>query len=280
MSPAFPDSEDNSLILAAEDCPRDQFSQLHTFSRNDERVITKLIAHGPVLLQGGRGSGKSALMIAAEQRTAPYLADAPVFGVYLSLRHLPLIRSTGAAYEEILCDLLINRIRVLLQDTSHDFDAKPDIASVQFAIARLSSALDKRIVILFDDAAHIGREASLGDFFDIFRTLSSSTVSCKAAIYPGVTEFGTRFDIYNDATVIDIIRDEDQPGFTQLFTEVMRVRFKELAEARLASPLTLERTADFLARSVLGNMRGFVFACNNLLDRARDGRSIGLSLLG
>src|SRR5450755_4996536 len=49
-------------------------------------------------------------------------------------------------------------------------------------------------------------------------------VSCKATIYPGVTNFGNRFDVYNDATVVDVIRDEEQPGFAALFAQVVRIR--------------------------------------------------------
>jgi hypothetical protein len=131
---------------------------------------------------------------------------------------------------------------------------------------------------MFDDAAHIGREASLVDFFDVFRTLSSSAVSCKATIYPGVTNFGTRFDVYNDATVVDVIRDEDQPGFAALFADVIKARFPDLAERRFASELPLLELAEFLGKSVLGNMRSFIFACNNLAE-APD-KSIGLSNVG
>jgi predicted AAA+ superfamily ATPase len=57
-----------NLVLAAEDFDEADFNRLHRFSKNDERVISKLMAHGPVLLQGSRGSGKSALMRAAAER--------------------------------------------------------------------------------------------------------------------------------------------------------------------------------------------------------------------
>ena len=268
-----------NLILAAEDCDPGEFAKLHRFSPNDERVINKLIAHGPVLLEGGRGSGKSALMIAASQRLAPFHREAGVFGVYLSLRHLPLLRTSGKEYEEVFCALASNQIQILLRNTSAHFEPTHDVASLQYAIANLSRELGKRIVLLFDDAAHIGREASLGDFFDIFRTLSSSTVSCKATIYPGVTNFGTRFDVYNDATVVDLVRDEEQAGFDQLFTEVMKARFPTLLQHEVASPLRIERVAGFLGQSVLGNMRGFIFACNELIETPPD-RSIGFTTLG
>ena len=271
--------ESSSLILAAEDCDPQEFNRLHRFSPNDNRVIQKLIAHGPVLLQGGRGSGKSALMIAATQQLAPLSVGSAAFGVYISLRHLPLLRTFGRDYEEIFCSLVSRRIQETLRDTNIPFDQSSDVASLQYSVASLSQTLQRRIVLLFDDAAHIGREASLSDFFDIFRTLSSSTVSCKAAIYPGVTNFGTRFNVYNDATVVEVIRDEDQPGFEQLFADVMQARFPLLFQREVTSPLKIGRIAAFLGQSVLGNMRGFVFACNEVEELSAN-RSIGLSTVG
>jgi len=137
----------------------------------------------------------------------------------------------------------------------------------------LAQALKRRIVLMFDDAAHIGRDASLADFFDVFRTLSSSAVSCKATIYPGVTNFGNRFDVFNDATVVDVIRDEDQPGFVALFAEVIRARYPEAAGRSFTSDLNLDDVAGFIGKSVLGNVRSFIFACNYVAGS--EDRSVG-----
>jgi hypothetical protein len=276
MTPA--NASDANLVLAAEDFDREEFKQLHRFSANDERVIAKLVAHGPVLLQGSRGSGKSALMREAADRLPLLQPDIPALGVYISLRHMPLLRSAGDVYQRILCELLIEKVNRVLAGSTFFLDAGPTLASVQAGLTDLAQALKKRIVLMFDDAAHIGREASLADFFDVFRTLSSSAVSCKATIYPGVTNFGNRFDVYNDATVVDVVRDEDQPGFSKLFADVVTARFPELAEKRFASDLALEEFAGFVGKGVLGNMRSFIFACNYVA--ATEERSVGLPTLG
>ena len=253
---------DKNLVLAAEDFESHDFRALHKFSANDERVISKLVAHGPVLLQGSRGSGKSALMREAAE-PLPMRGESPALGVYISLRHMPLLRSVGDVYQRILCELLIDRIDRLVAEGNLSFAASPNLSSVQRALADLAQSLGKRIVLMFDDAAHIGREASLADFFDVFRTLGTSTVSCKATIYPGVTNFGNRFDVYNDASVIEVIRDETQPGFAELFAEVVKARYPELTEKGFTSGLTLLEFAAFVGKSVLGNMRSFIFACAN-----------------
>lgn len=265
-----------NLVLAAEDFDLQEFRALHKFSSNDERVIAKLIAHGPVLLQGSRGSGKSALMREAAERL-PFDGGSSALGIYLSLRHMPLLRSVGDEYQRILCELLIDRINRVVNEHGFDFPATPNLASVQKNLTDLAQVLKRRIVLMFDDAAHIGREASLADFFDVFRTLGSSAVSCKATIYPGVTNFGSRFDVYNDASIVEVIRDENQPGFAELFTEVVKARYPDLAEKHFTADLKLNEFAAFVGKSVLGNMRSFVFACNDVASSGD--KSVGLSTL-
>lgn len=265
------------LVLAAEDCEPTRFDDLHKFpTRADQRTLLSLTAHGPVLLRGGRGSGKSAFMIAAVRQLAPTVPEATAVGIYMSLRHAPLLKSTGEAYGRILCEIIVRQVREVLGDKALGFDPQPEVGSVQHSMSKLASSLGKRIVLYFDDAAHLGREASLEEFFDIYRTLSSSSVSCKASIYPGVTRFGVRFDVYNDATVIDLLRNEELPGFADTFLDVMIARYPNaFADTVFSTSLKKQNVASFLAQATLGNMRGFVFACNTLKGRCADGRTIG-----
>lgn len=273
-------SQDAGLILAAEDCEPSAFDGLHKFpSRNDQRIIRMLLAHGPVLLRGGRGSGKSAFMITAAKRLDPSIADAPAVGVYMSLRHAPLLKSSGDAYEKILCEIIVRAVRDKLGAGVGDFHPSTDVGSLQYELSNLASRIGKRLVLFFDDAAHLGREASLEDFFDMYRTLSGSAVSCKAAIYPGVTKFGVRFDVYNDATVVDLLRSEELPEFNEIFLEVMDARYPGCFDGVFSSGLDKKLVAGFLAQAVLGNMRGFVFACNKLKERIAGSAKIGLTEL-
>ncbi|HUX82361.1 MAG TPA: hypothetical protein VMV35_05955 [Halothiobacillus sp.] len=272
-------TDDFALILAAEECQPDAFDEIHKFSDHDRRLIRKLVAHGPVLLQGGRGTGKSAFMIAASREMAPHNPDSSVLGLYISLRYVPLLQATGQDYEMQFCTWVSRQIQKTLAGQSYNFEDSKDIRLLKNNLTELTKTTNKRVVLLFDDAAHIGRETSLASFFDIFRTLSSETISCKAAIYPGVTEFGTRFDVYNDASVIDVVRSPEQAGFTQLFYNIMTSRYPVLTNERVTG-FTLHSLAGFLGRTVLGNVRGFVFACNDLLERAESGDTIGYNLLG
>lgn len=255
------DDGDAGLILAAEECPPEQFEQLHTFSSHDDVIIRKLSAHGPVLIRGGRGSGKSALLIEAHRRMR---SAGAVFSVYMSLRYLPLLQSDGDEYIGHFCTLLSGAIstELKLQGRLEDFPSCGDQVALQLALSKLSVSLDCRIVILFDDAAHIGREKSLEVFFDLFRTLSSNTTSCKASIYPGVTKFGVRFDVFNDSTVLDISRSLISTSDTYFF-DVIRIRYPKLAErATYSDRLEPLQFSNLLGRAVVGNMRAFILACN------------------
>jgi hypothetical protein len=262
---------DTKLILAAEDCPEESFEDIHFFSSSDKRIVSKLLAHGPVLLRGGRGCGKSALMLHAYYQTK--LKDSPVFGVYLSMRHLDLLRSEGVQYQKCLCEKLVAAVSNEAGTHRISFDPSNDIISIQEELSLMARAIGKRNVIFFDDAAHIGREAPLNDFFDMFRTFSNNFISCKASIYPGVTRFGTRFDVFNDATVIDVSRNEELSDYVDPFVEVIRKRYPDdLSSEKFSSRLSMENVAELLARAVVGNMTGFVFACNALSEEVGDQR--------
>src|SRR5829696_5203015 len=98
-------SDDSSLLLAAEECPREDFERYHTFTRYERSIINRLTAHGPVLLRGGRGSGKSALLIESYLHMKRSYADS-IIPVYISLRHLPLLRAEGPEYIALFCRIL------------------------------------------------------------------------------------------------------------------------------------------------------------------------------
>ncbi len=261
MTPHNVDDADSGLILAAEECPPESFSKYHSFSPHDDVIIRKLSAHGPVLVRGGRGSGKSALLIESYRRMRE---SDTVFPVYLSLRYLPLLQSDGEEYIGHFCQILSVAIQkeIVSRAFEHDFEIASDQTALQFGLMDLSQKLNRRIVLLFDDAAHIGREKPLEVFFDLFRTFSSSLTSCKASIYPGVTKFGVRFDVFNDSTVIDIERS-DVSIDASFFPDVVRARYPKLADrATFSDRLLPAQFANLLGRAVVGNLRGLILACN------------------
>lgn len=269
--------DDNSLILAAEDFNKNEFRENHFFTEQDQKCISKLRAHGPVLLKGSRGCGKSALMIEASLGLYPHDEESSTLGIYVSLRNLELLRSSGNDYVRLLCILVQKEVEKSLPDFKYD-NSLDSVSELQDYLNLLSKEYNKRIVLLFDDAAHIGREKSLGDFFDIFRTVSNNVISCKASIYPGVTNFGIRFDVYNDATVIEVNRSETDSDFPKLFDEVINLRFSQtIARMNFSSSMSKMDFCKLTGMAVLGNMRSFIYCCDQLLKTANGSNSLTLS---
>jgi hypothetical protein len=257
-------NDDIGIRLAAEDFPESEFIQYHIFSKTDEHVIRRLMVSGPVLLRGPRGSGKSAYMLAAHQRMKT--EEITSFSVYMSLRHFPLLVAPADEYIKVLIPYVVDHIRkeVIARriPLPTNFEKVDSINELREALGELGTALQRRIILMFDDVAHIGRETSLAGFFDFFRTISSSVVSCKAAIYPGVTKFGVRFDFYSDATVVEAQRDERSPDFAEFFTHLLKVLHPQIldkTEGKLVAGL-----GELLGRAVLGNVRAFNAVCNHL----------------
>lgn len=257
-------SDDVGVRLAAEEFTDAEFDQYHLFSQSDEQVIRRLLVAGPVLLRGPRGSGKSAYMLAAHMRIKH--SEPTAFSTYISLRHFPLLAAKADEYLTVLvpyvADLIRKEVKERAMHYPEQFESVTTIAELKEVLGELGATLQRRIVLMFDDVAHIGRETSLAGFFDFFRTISSSNVSCKAAIYPGVTKFGARFDFYSDATIVEAQRDERAPDFGDFFNKLLAARHPKLivrSETRLEQIL-----ATLLGRAVLGNVRAFNALCIHL----------------
>lgn len=257
-------TDDIDVRLAAEEFTDAEFGKYHLFSQTDEQVIRRLMVAGPVLLRGPRGSGKSAYMLAAHLRIKS--SEQTAFSAYISLRYFPLLSAKADEYLAVLVPYVAELIRKEVRDRGiscpPQFESVTTIADLKEALSALGSSMGRRIVLMFDDVAHIGRETSLAGFFDFFRTISSSVVSCKATIYPGVTKFGARFDFYSDATIVEAQRDERNSDFSNFFRDLLELHHPHLlrkTETKLAPVLAM-----LLGRAVLGNVRTFNALCGQL----------------
>lgn len=84
----------------------------------------------------------------------------------------------------------------------------PDIQKFRDAVEEICQECRiHRICLLFDEAVHIFRAEQQRQFFTLFRDLRSPYISCKAAVYPGVTSYGPTFQMNHDATLLRIERD-------------------------------------------------------------------------
>jgi hypothetical protein len=61
-----------------------------------------------------------------------------------------------------------------------------------------------RIVFLFDEAAHVFSHSQQEKFFTFFKSLRDPKIACKAAVYPGITNYGKYFERGQDAKELKI----------------------------------------------------------------------------
>jgi hypothetical protein len=129
----------------------------------------------------------------------------------------------------------------------------PDVQAFKDAVEEICQLFDiSRFCILFDEAIHVFRPEQQRQFFTLFRDLRSPYISCNAAVYPGVTSFGSVFESTHDATVKRIAREV----ISKRYVEHMReIAFKQV-DSSLAT--AIERNGQnfaVLAYAVGGNPR-------------------------
>jgi hypothetical protein len=99
----------------------------------------------------------------------------------------------------------------------------------------------RRLVVLFDEAAHVFMPKQQRAFFTLFRDLRGPFLNCKAAIYPGVTSFGATFQPAHDASMLVLDRDVLDRDYVEQMSEIVRKQ----ADSQFAAELM--RNAELLA---------------------------------
>ncbi|MEY8426841.1 hypothetical protein AALA00_03785 [Lachnospiraceae bacterium 46-15] len=115
-------------------------------------------------------------------------------------------------------ELLNNYVDALEKASIHDNEEIKEIAPsdkiVQildnsssfksFLLQLISDFHLTRIVLLFDEAAHVFSEEQQVKFFTFFKSLRDVKIACKAAVYPGITNYGKYFEKNQDAKELKI----------------------------------------------------------------------------
>ena len=103
-----------------------------------------------------------------------------------------------------------------------DIEGLPSIEKFKDAVEDLCKSLDlARIVLLIDEAAHIFLAQQQREFFTLFRDLRSPYLTCKAAVYPGVTSYGDTFQPIHDATMLTLERNIFDPEYVANMREIV-----------------------------------------------------------
>lgn len=134
-----------------------------------------------------------------------------------------------------------------------DTSSIPDIEEVKEAIQIICEKNNiDRVVIFFDEAAHVFRPDQQRQFFSLFRDLRSPFITCNAAIYPGVTHFGSSFEPIHDCIYKKIERNISDSDYLDYFAELVLKQSKPVLRKAIEENKALFNT---MALSSGGNAR-------------------------
>jgi hypothetical protein len=136
---------------------------------------------------------------------------------------LTLFRGRGSASAETL-EEISDKFEESWRDPSRHIDTTsiPDVDDYIQAVEDICGASGlKRICILFDEAAHVFRLDQQHAFFSLFRDLRSPSITCNAAVYPGITSYGPSFELAHDATLVRLERNVLDDNYVELMREMV-----------------------------------------------------------
>lgn len=171
----------------------------------------------------------------------------------------------------------------IIEKLGEDFlDKVNDISYVNEVIKEIIADYKlKKIVFLFDEAAHTFIPSQQEIFFEIFKLIHGGKIAVKAAVYPSVTSYGKNFEIGHDAILISLGkfeagstgRDNTRNMYRQLLTKRLPTKSK-LKKEIFAKGELLDQCI-FLSS---GNPRAFLHLFNRLYDRGYSERALVLAV--
>ncbi len=109
----------------------------------------------------------------------------------------------------------------------------------------------KSVIFLFDEACHNFLPKQQREFFTLFRDLRDPRICCKAAVYPGITSYGT-FESFHDA----IIKRVEKDILSEDYVEKMRDIIERQTDERTYKILIQQgELLDSLIYAATGNPR-------------------------
>lgn len=107
-------------------------------------------------------------------------------------------------------------------DENVDDTKVPTVEDFKNAIAEICAKCNlKRLVLFIDEAAHVFIREQQEAFFTLFRDLRCPMITCHAAVYPGVTAYGTVFQPKEDAQFVYLNRDVNSADYIEYMRQMI-----------------------------------------------------------
>lgn len=87
-----------------------------------------------------------------------------------------------------------------------------------------------RIILLFDEAAHVFSVNQQATFFSLFKALRDPKIACKAAVYPGLTNYGKYFDRGQDAKEIRLDWSPTESSDIEYIKTILKIRIQKYSQ--------------------------------------------------
>lgn len=282
------------FTLRAEDLSEDELERWTGKVHNDEAILARLKGAGAKVLVGPRGSGKSNYLRRAYfelLRTRKSLVAYINFSNHLALEPLMLgnpraleyfrqwlvykiivgVHSAEQGRDDMPADLeeLAEKGREFINALQTRVGLEPEAIPPELApsellilLERWAAELDRgRCVLLMDDAAHAFMPQQQREFFELFRSLRSRNVACKAAVYPGVTSYSPFFNIGHEAEQIEVWIEPDSSSYIDSMLAIFNARFGEKIRTTIRPELV-----ELAAYASFGLPRNFITILEDVLD--------------
>ena len=285
---------DNIFEERAENLSKQELMTWSVETAQDRNIIKKLHGLGTKLLSGPRGSGKSTLLRKAYFGLLDSGKVLPAYVNYSqSLALEPLFHDHANALQ-IFRQWVLFKIVVGIGDAFKDAQQampeglekyvhlatnfigqleqgyEPNLENNTLSLSTLKMLIDgwafgngfQRSVLLFDDAAHAFSALQQREFFEIFRSLKSRTISPKAAVYPGMTNYSPNFHIGHDAELIEAWYKPEEDNYLETMKELLQ---KRLSSDKMSLLDEKTELVEYLALAAFGLPRSFLTMISQLL---------------
>jgi len=285
-----------ALEERADYLPEKELTDVTAKSDFFNKIHKALISRGTKLIAGPRGSGKTHLMrytyIECKNskklplclyvsfnrylRLEPFLKTKPdaieLFHVWVLARILlsitELIESLDPSAEELLIERLVgfsvpdlkSAISLLERGAPSDLELDRDVSLVKTieAIENTANYYNrKRSIILLDDAALTLTPEYMQELFDIIRSIKSSSISPKASVYPGTTEYGPRFHVNHEAEMLSVWLPVTSPDYSSVMGDIASNRGSDIGTIPLDVVEFIKYASFGIPRAFLVMLREF-----------------------